>query len=433
MNGVRALRALWRLVTWLLLGACLACLASAVWWVSVGKHDDGADIAGYRPYVVASGSMAPAFEVDSFVLTHDRPFDEVRKGDVIAFRAGGIGGRTALHRVTHVEHADGRVAWVTVKGDNNTHPDGVPVTRKEYLGTAVLHTNATAVVMQQLHAPHGVLRVVVVPLAVVVLVWVGGRLLLSGRRTVVGRSAVVLALTLGLLASATASYAIYLDRKQDFVTTTLDGVATRYETTAASSRLTLESTSVNGTIDIPRIEVHSPIIEYVAASSLNLAITHYAGPALNQPDNVVLAGHHAWGNLYFTRIDRLRAGDVIWVTDSARRRVKYLVTGHRQVTPDDTSVLRQPKDGKRHLTLISCTYDLRNRYIVDAVAAKDLAADQAPATRAVSPVDVAEASIWPDYSLPAAVGLGMLGLGGGAAYLAARGVRRTHSRGASGD
>lgn len=416
-------RAAGKVVSWALLLTCLASLAGAIWWVAQGKKNVDADIFGYRPYVIATGSMAPGYQVHSLVLTHDAPFDQVERGDVVAYSAAGLGGQAALHRVIHVnyDHNAGTPVSLVVKGDNNPHPDGAPVTRDNYIGTVVFHTNATAFVWDAAQGPHGLLLVVGVPVALIVLIWIGAHFLLAGRRTMVGKAAVVLAIAFCLLASATASYALYLGRRHDYITTTLDQYATTYEGQSASRTMTVQSTSVNGTIDIPKIDVHYPIVEYVAASSLNIAITHYAGPGLNQPGNVVLAGHRAWGNLYFTRIDRLAAGDRITITDSNRDKVTYVVTGHRRVEPEDTSVLRQPPDGKRHLTLISCTYDLLDRYIVDAVAVQDLASP--PALRVEAATVNVEHGIWPDHATPAAIALGALG-GIGAVTRVVVGVRR---------
>lgn len=422
MTSLRAAgRVTARVVSWLLFVACLACLAGAVWWVAEGRTDDGADIVGFRPYLVATGSMAPGYEVHSFVLTHDSDFADVAEGDVVAFRAAGIGDAPALHRVIHIRYdAAGAPVSFIVKGDNNPHPDGAPVTRDNYLGRAVFHTNATAFVWDQAHGPHGLLRMVVLPLVVVGLVWIAGSFLLGGSRTRPGRALVVAGIAFCLLASATVSYALYLDKKEAYVSTTLDTYATTYERQTAARKDTIEGAAVEGTIDIPSIDVHYPIIEYVAASSLNVAITHYHGPRLNQQGNVVLAGHHAWDNLYFTRIDRLRKGDVIWITGADRQRVEYVVTGHRQVSPDDLSVLRGEHDGERHLTLVSCTYDLRNRYIVDAVAAADL-----PGAHTVErTTHVEEAGIWPDHALPVAVGLVALGAAGATIWVVADRRRR---------
>lgn len=412
-----------RTLSWLLFLAGLACLVGAVWWATEARTDDGADIAGYRPYLVATGSMAPGYEVNSFVLTHDSDFADVEEGDVVAFRAAGIGGAPALHRVVHISRdASGAPVSFVVKGDNNPHPDGAPVTRDNYLGRTVFHTNATAFVWDQAQGPHGLLRVVVLPAVLLLLVWLGSRLLFSGRRTVLGRTLVAAGIAFCLLASATVSYALYLDKEERYVSTTLDTYATAYERQPAGRTTTIQGAEVEGTIDIPSIDVHYPIIEYVAASSLNVAITHYEGPRLNHEGNVVLAGHHAWDNLYFTRIDRLEKGDIVWITGANQDRVEYVVTGHRQVSPDDLSVLRQTHDGKHHLTLVSCTYDLRNRYIVDAVAAADLPGHP---TAVRTSQEVEDAGIWPDHSIPAAIGLAALGAVGTAAWALAERRRRS--------
>jgi signal peptidase I len=414
------------IVSWVILIACLACLVGAVWWVREGQHDTGADIVGYRPYLVQTGSMAPAYDIDSFVLTHDRPADEVEVGDVIAFEADAIGRQVALHRVVSIETHDGRLTGWIVKGDNNEHPDGAVVTPDDYLGTVVVHTNATSWVIEQYHGPYGVWRVVVLPIAVILLVWFGGGYLVRSQRTVLGRTTVRVAIVFCLLASVTFSYALYLDKKQEFITGRSETYAEKYQASSPARVMKVQDSDVTGAIDIPRLDIHYPVIDYVAAYSLNIAITHFAGPALNHKGNVVLAGHHAWGNLYFTRIDQLQRGDVIWVTGADRQKVKYVVTGHEQVSPDDASVLAQPTDGKRHLTLISCTYDLRNRYIVDAVAADDLA-QVPPAPNAAAS---AGAGILPDGALPvggALVSIAALGLAATAVAAARR--RRDDAQG----
>lgn len=398
-----------KVVSWLLLLAGIASLAGAAWWVAEGRQDPEADIAGFRPYVIATGSMAPEYEVNALVLTRETPFDEVEEGDVVAFSAAAMGGDAALHRVVQiVRDGAGRPVSMIVKGDNNPHPDGSPVTEDNYLGTAVAHTNVSAFVVQQYRAPGGLLRVVVIPVAVLGLTWFALSELRDGRRTRTGRALVTVGVVAVILTTATISYARYLDQKEDHVVSTLDGYAAKFEETGPEVAVSIGQTAVNGTIDIPSIDVHYPVIEYVAASSLNVAITHFSGPGLNQPGNVVLAGHRAWGNLYFTRIDQLEKGDVIWVTDSHRDRVQYVVTGHREVTSDDTSVLRQPRgehEGERHLTLISCTYDLRNRYIVEAVAAEGHRADEEPVA-----THTEDEGLLPGGAAPATVGVAGLAL-----------------------
>lgn len=405
-----AARVAGKVVSWTALLLCLTTLVGAIWWVADGKNDDGANILGFRPYLVATGSMEPGYRVHGLVLTRATSFDEVKAGDVVAFRANAMNGAPALHRVIDITRGPaGQPVTLTVKGDNNPLPDGSPVTRANYLGTAVFHTNLTATVWNQAHQPHGLIRVVLLPAAAVVLVWLGVRLLQDRRRSVLGTTAVVVLVSFCLLASAAGSYALYLDRTQEHLTSTLAGAAQRFEREPARQSFTVADTTVNGTIDIPRIDVHYPVIDYVAATSLNLGITHFAGPGLNQPGNVVLAGHRAWGNLFFTRIDQLQQGDLIRLTDSRHTRVEYVVVGHRQVTPQNTSVLAQPTDGKRHLTLIACTYDLRNRYIVDAIASHDM--PQRPVVAARPVLAPSQAGLLPAGAVPVAAVLVVLGIG----------------------
>lgn len=400
------------IASWLLLAVFLACLAGLVWWVRAGSGGEGADVFGYRSFVVASGSMEPDFQVNGLAVTHAAPFDQVKVGDVVAFRAAGLGGAPALHRVISTGHGQ-----LLVKGDNNPHPDGAPVTPANYIGRVVFHTNLTAFLWNQEHGPYGLLRIVVLPLAALVLIWIAVHYLLSSQRRSLTRVMSGFVIAFFLLTSITAAYAIYLDRQQQYIISTLGRYASRFEQGPATESVQVEQSPVEGTIDIPSLGIHYPIVEYVAASSLTVAITRFAGPGLDQTGNVVLVGHHSWGNLFFTRISRLRTGDLIRVTDGGRQTVTYAVTGHRLIGADDTSVLDQPGDGQRHLTLIAAPYDMLSGYVVTAEAASGNGQVRAPAVPAAT-------SVLPGAAIPVAIGLGAAAVAGGAAWLAVTVIRR---------
>ena len=85
-----------------------------------------------RPYVVTSGSMAPAVPAGSLCLVRrEIPFEKVKEGDIIAFRTSLSG--TVIHRVV----GKGEEA-LTTRGDANTLEDGEPVTEDNLVGRVVL-------------------------------------------------------------------------------------------------------------------------------------------------------------------------------------------------------------------------------------------------------------------------------------------------------
>lgn len=87
-------------------------------------------IAGYRPYVVLSGSMEPEIRTGSICLIDTGyPYDELQLGDVIAFTNGRI---SVTHRI--YEFRDG---LIRTKGDANDSPDQYFISAGNYLGRYV--------------------------------------------------------------------------------------------------------------------------------------------------------------------------------------------------------------------------------------------------------------------------------------------------------
>ena len=83
-----------------------------------------AQVSGFQPLVVRSGSMEPTVRTGSMVLVRSVPLEEIAVGDVVSVvRADGT---RVMHRVLTVSLAGG-AATVTLKGDANEDPDPAPV------------------------------------------------------------------------------------------------------------------------------------------------------------------------------------------------------------------------------------------------------------------------------------------------------------------
>ena len=124
--------------------------------------------------------------------------------------------------------------------------------------------------------------------------------------------------------------------------------------------------TIIGYIEIPKIDLKYPIIKYIDDKSLWKAINHYSGPDLNEYGNVVLAGHKARNGTMFSKINKLKKGDIVKITDSSGRTIEYKVTTSYNVAPNNTKIL-EGTDHIRELTLFSCTSDLKNRYVVKLI------------------------------------------------------------------
>jgi signal peptidase len=129
-----------------------------------GRLLDGAGsyvyFLNYKPYTVTTGSMQPGYAVNSFVIIKRGKIAGVKVGDVIAFRAAALGGEIALHRVTEVTDKG-----VYTKGDDNKKADNQLITSREYVGTAVFHTNIFANYIGKLQNPAGLAAFLLFPIA----------------------------------------------------------------------------------------------------------------------------------------------------------------------------------------------------------------------------------------------------------------------------
>lgn len=88
-------------------------------------------LLGYRPVVVLSGSMAPAYPVGSIIYYKQTGFESLGEGDAITF---GIGERSlATHRIVSV---DREAKTFVTKGDANPAQDAEPVPYERVRGRA---------------------------------------------------------------------------------------------------------------------------------------------------------------------------------------------------------------------------------------------------------------------------------------------------------
>jgi signal peptidase I len=121
-------------------------------------------IAGFRSFVVLSGSMEPALPVGSIVLTYSQA--NYGLGDVVTFNNSS--GQTVTHRIVSNSAPNFRVA-----GDANSYPDAQLVPQSRIIGKAVFDLPYLGFIAGILHNRLGFLFGTVVPamLFVVLQLW----------------------------------------------------------------------------------------------------------------------------------------------------------------------------------------------------------------------------------------------------------------------
>lgn len=138
-----------------------------------------------------------------------------------------------------------------------------------------------------------------------------------------------------------------------------------------SKTQTYKGFNVLGTIEIPKTNVKYPVLEGPASNDkieVAVAVQYPLNATLNTEGNVVIAGHNYRKGTFFSDNKKLGNGDKIYITDLNGSKVEYRVYNTFITEANDNSIYNRDTDGKREITLYSCTDDLAGRLIVQARA-----------------------------------------------------------------
>lgn len=121
-----------------------------------------------------------------------------------------------------------------------------------------------------------------------------------------------------------------------------------------------------GTINIPSIKVNYPILSTYSDELLKIAPGKFYGPNPNEVGNLCIVGHNYKNSKFFSKVPNLKLGDKIEITDLSGKTVTYGVYDKYIVNPDELECTSQMTNGKREITLITCTNDNKQRHIIKA-------------------------------------------------------------------
>ena len=119
-------------------------------------------------------------------------------------------------------------------------------------------------------------------------------------------------------------------------------------------------------ITIPKIGITYPVLSETSDRLLEISVNKYWKPDLkpNEVGNYCIVGHNYRNGKMFGRLNELENGDIVELEDLTGRTVKYKVYNKYVVDPTDTSCTSQLTNGRRELTLITCTNYGTQRLIV---------------------------------------------------------------------
>ena len=124
--------------------------------------------------------------------------------------------------------------------------------------------------------------------------------------------------------------------------------------------------SICGIVNIPKINVTYPILTETTDSLLKVSICKFWGAEPNKVGNFCIVGHNYRNKRFFSKVPTLVCGDIVEITDLSNMTLKYEVYDIYTVSPEDRSCTSQLTNGKKEITLITCTNDSSARVIVKA-------------------------------------------------------------------
>ncbi len=125
-----------------------------------------------------------------------------------------------------------------------------------------------------------------------------------------------------------------------------------------------------GQINIPSIKCEYPILASDTENYdtlLKIAPVKFHGANPNEVGNFCIVGHNYRNSQFFSKVPNLEIGDIIEITDTFGKTLEYEVYDKYITVDTDTSCTSQMTDGRREITLITCTdASDENRVIVKA-------------------------------------------------------------------
>lgn len=117
-------------------------------------------------------------------------------------------------------------------------------------------------------------------------------------------------------------------------------------------------------LKISSIGIEYPVLSDTSPDLLYVSLNKYWGPSPNEIGNYCIVGHYYESGIMFGKLYKLKNGDIAELTDLSGRTIKYKVYDKYVVEPTDTSCTSQLTNGKKELTLITCTNYGKQRLIV---------------------------------------------------------------------
>ena len=126
-----------------------------------------------------------------------------------------------------------------------------------------------------------------------------------------------------------------------------------------------------GIIRIPKINLIYPILSKTTDALMKVAPCKFHGSSPNEVGNLCIIAHnYRRKGSFFSDLEELVVGDIVEIQDLSQRTLQYEVYDIHTVLPDNVSDTTQKTNGRKEVTLITCTDDGKQRRILRCVEKK---------------------------------------------------------------
>ena len=143
-------------------------------------------------------------------------------------------------------------------------------------------------------------------------------------------------------------------------------VSTEDQTEPEIDTASIDGTDYNfeATLEYPRLDIKYVVLAEESEELLKISLCKYWGPSPNKVGNYCIVGHNYRSGKMFGNLSSSEIGDHVTLTDNSGNKVTYEVYTRYIVEPSDVSCTSQLTNGRRELTLITCTNFGKQRLVV---------------------------------------------------------------------
>lgn len=120
-----------------------------------------------------------------------------------------------------------------------------------------------------------------------------------------------------------------------------------------------------GVVKIPKINLTYPILSKTTDALMKIAPCKFHGANPNEVGNLCIIAHnYRRKGVFFSDVENLVIGDIVEIEDLSQRTIQYEVYDIHTVLPNNVDDTTQRTNGRKEVTLITCTDDSQQRIIV---------------------------------------------------------------------